>query len=180
MANDIEKLKFVADLAHNGGVLQAQNEALKAHIESLKAQNEMLKTSYETLKAENAHLREENSQQRLLLIQKDEVIAASGRQPTVVVNQYYLLSVPKTFQYVNTLDNDGRRFVGHFMHHTLSDGTPMSVIEQVNEMTQLEGNQEERLAGAIENLANRPTTQNTYQAPVGQVLEHVDKVDNNY
>ena len=184
MAKDIEELKFVADLAHNGGVMQAQNEALKAEIESLKAENKSLKAENKSLKAENKslkaevkHLSETNDKQQQLLIQKDQMIAEGIHKPVVVVNKYYLLSVPKTCQYVSTLDNDGRRFVGHFMHHTLSDGTPMSVIEQVDEMTQLEASQDGRLAGAIEELASRPTTQNTYQAPVGQVLEHVEKVD---
>ena len=30
MESTIEELKFVADLAHNGGMMQAQNEALTA------------------------------------------------------------------------------------------------------------------------------------------------------
>jgi hypothetical protein len=104
----------------------------------------------------------------------DALIIAVGSKPlvppipgldgenVVVVNNYYVLSVPKTYKYVNALDNAGRRFVGHFIHQTMSDGTPQSVMAQVDEMTQLEGSQEGRLADAMEELAKKPTTQNNY------------------
>ena len=52
MENNIEELRFVADLAHNGGMMQAQNEALKA--ENLRLQEENMR-----LRAENDNLREQ-------------------------------------------------------------------------------------------------------------------------
>ena len=35
MDNKLEELKFVADLAHNGGMMKAQNEALSADLTKL-------------------------------------------------------------------------------------------------------------------------------------------------
>lgn len=148
MNTDIEELRFVADLAHNEGRMQAQNEQLRDEIEQQKREIERLRSENEGLRAEVADLKAAQQQ--------------ASQQPKVVVNNFYLLSVPKTFKYVSALDNDGRRFVGHFMHQTLSDTTPQSVMAQVDEMTQLEGGQEGRLADAMEELARKPTTQNNY------------------
>ena len=145
MGTNIDELRFVADLAQNGGMMKAQ-------IEQLESENARLKSDNEALKDENARLRAKN----------EELKSAKQNGPTYVVNNFFLLSVPKTFKYVSALDNDERRFVGHFMHQTLEDGTPQSVFAQVDEMTQLEGNQEERLADAMEELAKKPTTQNIY------------------
>ena len=80
----------------------------------------------------------------------------------IEMNNFFMLSIDKTVSYVSTLDNNGRLFVGHFIHHTMPDGTPLSVIAQVDEMTRLQGSQEERLAVAIEEIAKQPTTQNIY------------------
>ena len=148
MSTDIDELRFVADLAHNGGVMQAQNEHLRSVNLELKLEIEKLRSENEGLRAEVARLKAAQQQAPL--------------QPQVVVNNYYVLSVPKTYKYVNALDNAGRRFVGHFIHQTMSDGTPQSVMAQVDEMTQLEGSQEGRLADAMEELAKKPTTQNNY------------------
>lgn len=180
MENNIEELRFVADLAHNGGMMQAQNEALKA--ENLRLQEENMR-----LRAENDNLREQNAHKDKVIVTKDNRISElegmlyqADRQPQVVVNQvYFVLSWPKTCNYVSRLDNDGRRFVGHFMHHTLPDGTPMSVIEQVDEMTRLEGNPENRLADEIEKLAKKPTTQNNF-GPIGNYNEKVDEQNNTF
>jgi hypothetical protein len=149
MNSDIEELRFVADLAHSGGMMQAENEHLKKDNAKLQTENEQLKTDCERLQGEMGEL-------QLLLkqlegdirLKKDEIeslrkqnLQAQGQQPRVVVNNFYMLSVPKTHEYVCKLDNDGRRFVGHFMHHTLDD-TQRSVIDEVDEMTQLEHHDE--------------------------------------
>ena len=144
MAKDIEELRFVADLAHNGGVMQAQNEVLQKENARLQADNARLTADIARLQA---------------IIEQYQ---QNCSQPTVVVNQYFMLSIPKTSEYVSELDNNGRRFVCHFMHNTMPDGTPMSVIAQVDEMTRLEGSPEARLTHAMEDLAQRPTTQNVY------------------
>ena len=169
MEKSIEELKFVAELAHNGGMMQALNESLKSEV---------------------LRLQEDNKKQEMMLMQKDKMIAArderiaelqsmlqqSISQPTVVVNQFFVLSKPKTYEYVSTLDNNGRRFVGHFIHQALPDGTPMSVIAQVDEMTRLEGSHEGRLADALEDLAKKPTTQVTTQ----NYNAHVDEQNNSF
>ena len=148
MDKNIDELRFVADLAHNGGVMQAQNEHLKNENDRLRHENEKLRFENEGLKAKIDELR--------------AVRQLNSQQPTVVVNNFYVLSVPKTHQYVSVLNNADRRFVGHFMHQTLSEGTPQYLIAQIDEITQPKASQEERLADAMEELAKKPTTQNNY------------------
>ncbi len=155
MEKSIDELKFVADLAHNGGMMQAQNEYLRNENARLQHENARLqhenaqqKTELEGLKAEMAELR--------------AMKQLNGQQPTVVVNNFYVLSVPKTHKYVSVLNNADRRFVGHFMHQTLSEGTPQHQLAQIDEMTQPKCSQDERLADVMEELARKPTTQNNY------------------
>jgi len=148
MDKNIDELKFVADLAHNGGMMQAQNEHLKHENERLRHEIEQLRSEIAGLKAK--------------LDESVVVKQLNSQQPTVVVNNFYVLSVPKTHQYVSVLNNDDRRFVGHFMHQTLSEGTPQFMIAQIDAITQLKGSEEERLADAVEELAKKPTTQNNY------------------
>ena len=89
MNTNIEELKFVADLAHNGGVMQAQNDALKAEVERLKAeidnQNEMNLKKDDIIAAQNQRIAELVA----MLHQQDS-------QPKVVVNNFFLLSCHKT------------------------------------------------------------------------------------
>lgn len=140
MSKDIDELRFVADLAHNGGMMQAENEYLKKDNAQLQVENERLKNDNMQLRTEIGKLKDDN---RLMRAEMDVLRSTPPQgQPTVVVNNYYLLSMPKTSNYVRALDNEGRLFVGHFMHHTLSDGTPQSVIDEVDEMTQLEHHDE--------------------------------------
>ena len=89
MEKSIDELKFVADLAYNGGMMQAQNEYLRNEIARLQHENARLqhenaqqKTELEGLKAEMAELR--------------AMKQLNGQQPTVVVNNFYVLSVPST------------------------------------------------------------------------------------
>lgn len=140
MSKDIDELRFVADLAHSGGMMQAENEYLKKDNANLQTENERLKNDNMQLRTEIGKLKDDN---RLMRAEMDVLRSTPPQgQPTVVVNNYYLLSMPKTSNYVRALDNERRLFVGHFMHHTLSDGTPQSVFAQVDEMTQLEHHDE--------------------------------------
>jgi len=82
MEKSIDELKFVADLAYNGGMMQAQNEYLRnenARLQHenarLQHENAQLKTELEGLKAEMAELR--------------AMKQLNGQQPTVVVNNFY-------------------------------------------------------------------------------------------
>ena len=168
MNNDIEELRFVADLAHNGGMMQAENEHLKRDNAKLQVEIEHLKKNNVQQQGEIVKLQDEN---RRLRAEMDVMKYSQAQsQPTVVVNNFYMLSVPKTHDYVCKLDNDGRRFVGHFMHHTLPDNTQRSIIDEVDEMTQLAVSQDDRLADAMEKLASKPTTQNNYvdQLAIGE------------
>ena len=148
MSDIVEEMRFVADLARSEGELKA---------------------NYDYLKKENDRLLKEQAMKDKVIAAKDQRIAElelilqqMAGQQTVVVNQYFMLSILKTCNYVRKLNNDGRQFLGHFMHQTLPDNTPLSVIAQVDEMTRLQGNTEARLADAIEELAKQPTTQNIY------------------
>ena len=83
--------------------------------------------------------------------------------PVLMVNNfYYVLSWPKTVEYVGKLDSQGRMSAGHFIHQTLPDGINMNFVKRVDELTKLEAPQDQRLADAMEKVAGRPTTQNIY------------------
>jgi hypothetical protein len=107
------------------------------------------------LKAEGNKKDERIAELEQLLVQQ------STNQPQVIMNNFFLLSVPKTNKYVRGLNNDGRQFVGHMFHQTMPDDTPKSVLMQVDEMTSLDRT-DLRLAESMEKLASKPTTQNVY------------------
>ena len=64
-------------------------------------------------------------------------------QPKVVVNQFFVLSVPRTRDYVGNLNNDGRQFVSHMLNHTLAENSPRSAFDEVNRMTELRNRQDD-------------------------------------
>ena len=66
MESTIEELKFVADLAHNGGMMKAQNEALSADLTKLQTE----------LNEKKVQLME----MQVMMAAKDEVIAAKDRR----------------------------------------------------------------------------------------------------
>ena len=148
MESTIETMKFVAELARSGGMMEERNTSLNSELHQLRARIEELE---QQLSARENTIVEKDRR----ITELEVMLERSGQQPTVVVNQYFMLSMPKTVNYVNTLDNSGRRFVSHFMHHTLPDGTPLSVIEQVDEMTSLRVDETKRLAEAMEKVAER-------------------------
>ena len=177
MDNKIEELKFVADLARNGGVMEAQNAALSAELVNKQT----------IINEQNVRLVEKDEQ----LAKKDEIIASKDRriaeletivqqqsvqQPTMVVNQFFVLSMNKTISYISTLDNNGRFFAGHFLHHTLLEGTPTAMIEKVDEITSLESDVRKDLADALKKTAEKPTT----QINAANYNEHVDEQDNHF
>lgn len=177
MDNKIEELKFVADLARNGGVMEAQNAALSAELVNKQT----------IINEQNVKLVEKDEQ----LAKKDEIIASKDRriaeleaivqqqsvqQPTMVVNQFFVLSMNKTISYISTLDNNGRFFAGHFLHHTLLEGTPTAMIEKVDEITSLESDVRKDLADALKKTAEKPTT----QINAANYNEHVDEQDNHF
>ena len=177
MDNKIEELKFVADLARNGGVMEAQNAALSAELINKQT----------IINEQNVRLVEKDEQ----LAKKDEIIASKDRriaeleaivqqqsvqQPTMVVNQFFVLSMNKTISYISTLDNNGRFFAGHFLHHTLLEGTPTAMIEKVDEITSLESDVRKDLADALKKTAEKPTT----QINAANYNEHVDEQDNHF
>ena len=173
----IEELKFVADLAHNGGMMKAQNEALSADLTKLQTE----------LNEKKVQLME----MQVMMAAKDEVIAAKDRriaeleaivqqqnsqQPTMVVNQFFVLSINKTISYISALGNNERCFAGHFLHHTLTDGTPPMMMAKVDEITSLQGDVNRELADAIKEVANKSST--TINA--ANYNAHVDDQNNNF
>lgn len=167
MAKDAEELKLILDMAANGGKMQAKNEMLLEKIAMLEKQNERLKAENKTLREElSAKTTEcEELQAKMTFNEKlneelDEQESGSQGQFVMVNNFYYVLSWPKTVEYVGKLDSNGRMSAGHFIHHTLPDGVPRRFIKKVDELTTLESHQEKRLADAMEKVAERPTTMN--------------------
>ena len=163
MDNKLEELKFVADLAHNGGMMKAQNEALTAEVAKLRTQLNAKDEEIAALKQRNAELEAMGHQ-------------SNFQQATMVVKQYFVLSIHKTINYISALDNNARCFAGHFLHHTLTDGTPPMMMAKVDEITNLQGDVNRELADAIKEVANKPTT--TINA--ANYNAHVDDQNNNF
>ena len=172
MAKDIEELKMILDMAANGGKMQAQNEMLLDKIAQLENEIKRQKNEIKKLRndlAEKAKECEEKDHRIEELEAKLMCEIPSGdsdtcaKGPVVMVNNfYYVLSWPKTVDYVTKLDSNGRMSAGHFIHHTLPDGINMNFVKRVDELTMLETPQDQRLADAMEKVAGRPTTQNIY------------------
>ena len=177
METKLEELRFVADLARNGGVMEAQKAALEAELAMQKTVVNEQKT---LLMAKDKMIAERDDK----IVQKDRRIAEleaivqqqNVQQPTMVVNQFFVLSLNKTISYISTLDNNGRFFAGHFLHHTLLEGTPTSMIEKVDEITSLEGDVRKDLADALKKTAEKHTT----QINTTNYNEHVDEQDNHF
>lgn len=146
---DEKMLMMMVDMAAQGGKMEALQEAKDREIEELR-------TVVDELRSEIAKRDKRIAQLEALVFQQENA------RPQVVVNQFFMLSVPRTRVYVSSLSNNGRQFVGHMLHHTLAEDTPRYVMDEVDEMTQLRGNTDDRLADAIEELAKKPTTQNNY------------------
>ena len=125
---DEKMLLMVVDMAAKGGRMEAKQEAQDKEIERLIEENRQLK-------AERAKDKERISELEQLLHQEQ------AARPQVVVNNYnfFVLSVPRTRAYVDTLGNDGRQFVGHMLHQTMPEDTPRSMLDKVDEITQLKG-----------------------------------------
>ena len=177
MDNKIEELKFVADLARNGGVMEAQNAALQEEIVKLQRElNEQIVKSTE--KDEVIAAKDETIASLQLRVAELEakIQQLSSQKPTMVVNNFFLLSILKTISYINALDNTGRCFAGHFLHHTLSDNTPPLMLAKVDEITQLKGDPKKDLADAIMKSVEKPTT----QINAANYNEHVDEQDNHF
>lgn len=136
---DEKMLQMVVEMATSGGRMEAQQEAKDAEIIRLKQELEERDRRIASLEARLRQL--------------------EGQQPRVVVNQYFVLSMMKTMDYVSNLGNHERCFVGHFMHQTMPDDTPPSIIAQVDEMTRLQ-QQEAKV-----------TVQNNYGPVNGNIAE---------
>ena len=119
---DEKMLQMVVDMATQGGKMEARQEANEREIEELRAE---VKRQREVIERREARIEELEG-----LLQQNAL-------PKVVVNHYFMLSVPLTRDYVSHLGNDGRQFVGHMLHHTMPAETPRYLLEQVDEMTRL-------------------------------------------
>ena len=170
MTKSIEELKMILDIATNGGKMEAQNEMLLEKIarmekEMKRQENELKRQENENKKlrndlAEKTKECEELEAKIMCDMKMDEQDSNNQGSIVFVNNYYYVLSWPKTVEYVGTLDSNGRVSASHFIHHTLPDGISVQFIKKVDELTKLEARQEKRLADAIEKVAERPTTEN--------------------
>ena len=168
MANDIEKLKCIIDLATDKGKMEQQNSHLTDEIERLaeesKGKDSVIAKQAATIDQMAARIRELEA----IICNSSQVtmgaaqLEAGNASPQVVVNQYILLSAPKTVDYVRALDDSHRMFAGHMLINTVANNSQRQ-IDSITEMTRLEGHSmQERLADAMEEVAKKPTTQNIY------------------
>ena len=148
MSNVQEKmLDMVVDMATTKGRMEAEQERYEKEI----AEKD----------AEIARLKADGNKKDERIAELEQLLVQQSNQPQVIMNNFFMLSVPKTNKYVRELNNDGRQFVGHMFHQTMPDDTPKSVLMQVDEMTSLDRT-DLRLAESMEKLASKPTTQNVY------------------
>ena len=138
-------LNMVVDMATYKGRLEAERER---HMKEIAEKNVEIAELKGLLKKKDERIAE----------LEERLVQQSASQPKVMVKQYFLLSAPKTYNYVQALDNNGRRFVGHMFHQTLADDTPKSVLMEVDEMTRLDCT-DKRLADAMEEVAKKKTTE---------------------
>ena len=138
-------LNMVVDMATYKGRLEAEQER---HMKEIAEKNVEIAELKGLLKKKDNRIAE----------LEERLVQQSTSQPKVMVKQYFLLSAPKTYNYVQALDNNGRRFVGHMFHQTLADDTPKSVLMEVDEMTRLDCT-DKRLADAMEEVAKKKTTE---------------------
>ena len=167
MPKDIEELKMIVDLAKSDGKKEDENEMLKTVKKQLEdtcaKQQKMLAQKDKQLAEKDKRIEEQKERiSELEAMVANKPYVGDGQQPVVFVNQYFLLDCPKTISYVGALDNSMKMFAGHLLLHTMADNTPKRVFDQVNEMTQLEGNSTDRLIDAMEKVAERPVTQENY------------------
>ena len=170
MEKNVEELKIILDIAANGGKMQARNEMLLERIARMEEDYKRLEDEYIKALNDLAKKTKECEEKDLRIAELEAKamyeIPADNREPNcqnsfvMVSNFYYVLSWPKTVEYVSTLDSNGRLCASHFIHHTLPDGIPMQFIKKVDDLTMLEARQDQRLADAMEKVAERPTTQN--------------------
>ena len=138
-------LNMVVDMATYKGRLEAEQER---HMKEIAEKNVEIAELKGLLKKKDNRIAE----------LEERLVQQSTAQPKVMVKQYFLLSAPKTYNYVQALDNNGRRFVGHMFHQTLADDTPKSILMKVDEMTRLDCT-DKRLADAMEEVAKKKTTE---------------------
>lgn len=170
MEKNVEELRMILDIAANGGKMQAQNEMLLEKIARMEEDFKRLEKDNKKLQNDLAKKTKEceEKDQRIAELEAkamyempaDNLEANSQGNVVMVNNYYYVLSWPKTVAYVDTLDSNGRLYASHFIHHTLPEGIPIQFIKKVDDLTKLEARQEQRLADAMEKVAERPTTQN--------------------
>ena len=126
---DEKMLMMMVDMAAQGGKMEALQEAKDREIDELR-------TVCDELRREIAKRDERIAQLEALVFQQENA------RPQVVVNQFFVLSVSRTRVYVSSLSNNGRQFVGHMLHHTMLEDTPRSMLDKVDEITQLKDCQE--------------------------------------
>ena len=161
---DEKMLLMMVDMAAQGGKMEAQQEAKDREIEELRR--------------EVGELRDRLAKRDERIAQLEALVFQQGNaRPTVVVNQFFMLSVPRTRTYVSSLSNNGRQFVGHMLHQTLAEDTPRYVMDEVDEMTQLTPQE----GGVVIQNNNGPvngniTTQNVGSTGMGNenLLKQID------
>lgn len=181
MTKSVEELKMILDIATNGGKMEAQNEMLLEKVARMEKDMKRLENENKKLKndlTEKTKECEELEAKIMCDMKMDEQDSNNQGSIVFVNNYYYVLSWPKTVEYVGTLDSNGRVSASHFIHHTLPDGIPVQFIKKVDELTKLEARQEKRLADAMEKVAERPTYGEFYN------MEYVNNketnIDKNY
>jgi hypothetical protein len=86
MESTIEELKFVADLAHNGGMMKAQNEALSADLTKLQTELNEKKVQLMEMQVMMAKVDEITNLQGDVNRELADAIKEAANKPTTTIN----------------------------------------------------------------------------------------------
>jgi len=196
VSDEIEKYRMVMEMAKDNGrkevVCNLQEEKLKQNEEEIgclkakldRANKEVgrLNAKLDKVNAEHVLLQKEREKDKTTIAKLEErccqleerVLKESEtelqQEPRIVINNYIILSKPKTVTYVSSLDDNGRMFASHMLTNTISDNCTLNDYDTIKQITQLGGvAREQQLKDAIKEAATHPST-------VIQNVEQITKI----
>lgn len=144
---ETESLQMVMEMAKQNGKNEAKAEMLQEKIvqltDEVKQKDGEISSMAEVISDKNeeiAYLKEQLKQrdEKIEILEQQNGIYNCGANGNVVVNQFFVLSVPKTRTYAGLLNNDGRIKMCHMFQNTMPDGTAPEVFNKVKEITMLQ------------------------------------------
>lgn len=159
MAQNIEELHLLVDLATEKGKMEQANNYLKE--ERVLMQNKLAEQEA-VICQQKDYIKQLEDRIRNLeaLLSYAGLTDTQSETNIILVARYLMLSGDKTRAYVKSLDDSHRMFAGHMLTHTLAEGAPQAMLDEVAQITQLEGYaRQDRLTSALEEIVKRPVAE---------------------